>query len=229
MSHHQFYDQLRNQNNSLWRAIFEHPFVKGIGDGSLSRDRYEFFLKQDYVYLIDFSRVFALASAKAQSLEDMGYFATLLEATLNIEMDLHRKTCREFGISNDDLEATQKGMITSAYTNLLLRTCYEGNIQDIMAVLLPCAAGYVEIGGLLKNQGLPENKYYRDWINTYSSDEFKQFADWLIDKMNRFAEKSSEEDRARWMRSYRSSARFEYLFFEMSWKKEDWPQEIQVR
>ena len=87
-----FYDRLRLNTETLWQAIFSHPFVKGIGDGTLSRDRYEFFLKQDYVYLIHFSRVFALASAKAHGLEDMRYFATLLDATLNTEMALHRKT-----------------------------------------------------------------------------------------------------------------------------------------
>ncbi|HEY5190642.1 MAG TPA: hypothetical protein VII77_01550, partial [Candidatus Deferrimicrobium sp.] len=56
-----FYRELREKTDPLWETIFHHPFVKGIGDGTLSRDRFEFYLKQDYVYLIDFSRVFALA------------------------------------------------------------------------------------------------------------------------------------------------------------------------
>ena len=137
MSDTGFYDELRSESESLWQAIFNHPFVRGIGEGDLSHDRYEYFLKQDYVYLIEFSRVFALASAKAQYLEDMGYFATLLDVTLNMEMDLHRKACAEFGIAADDLEATEPAMITIAYTNLLIRTCYEGTLTEILAVLLP--------------------------------------------------------------------------------------------
>jgi thiaminase/transcriptional activator TenA len=121
MSKSQFYEEMRQKADPLWQAIFEHPFVTGIGDGTLSRDRFEFYLKQDYVYLIDFSRVFALASVKSWNLQDMGTFATLLNATLNMEMELHRKTCAAFGIPAQDLEKTRKSMITSAYTNLLVQ------------------------------------------------------------------------------------------------------------
>ena len=98
MSNPTFCTEIRNKTNSLWSAIFKHPFVRGIGRGTLDQDRYEFYLKQDYVYLVEFSRVFALATAKAQQLSDMSYFASLLNATLNIEMDLHRRTCANFGL-----------------------------------------------------------------------------------------------------------------------------------
>jgi thiaminase/transcriptional activator TenA len=153
----------------------------------------------------------------------MAYFSTLLNATLNMEMDLHRRTCQAFGISNSELEKTEKSMITSAYTNLLVKTCYEGNLADILAVLLPCAAGYIEIGQRLKNQGLPENQYYQDWINTYSSQDFADLTQWLIEKMNGYAADASSFLKKKWYESYLLSARFEYLFFEMSWTMETWP------
>ncbi|MBW1697142.1 MAG: thiaminase II [Deltaproteobacteria bacterium] len=223
MSGLKFYETLRGETDELWQAIFSHPFVKGIGEGNLSRERYEFFLKQDYVYLIDFSRVFALASAKASGLEEMSYFATLLEATLNKEMALHRKTCAEFGISAEALEKTEPAMITTAYTNLLVRTCYEGSMSEILSVLLPCEAGYSEIGRRLKSRGLPEDPFYRDWIETYASEEFLMFANWLIDKSNQMADGCSPKARNRLKHLYVSSARFEYLFFEMSWNMQKWP------
>ncbi len=218
-----FYKALRNDADELWQTIFAHPFVTGIGDGSLSRERYEFFLKQDYIYLIDFSRVFALASVKAQQLEDMSYFATLLDATLNTEMALHRKTCAEVGIPSKELEKTEPAMITTAYTNFLVRTCYEGSMLDILSVLLPCAVGYTEIGRRLKTENPPADPFYREWIDTYSSDEFVAFANWLIDKANLNAEGTSRETKKRLQRFYILSARFEYLFFDMSWNMEMWP------
>lgn len=226
MSSQLFYDALRSGTDSLWAATFGHPFVKGIGDGSLPRDCYAFFLKQDYIYLIEFSRVFALASAKAGSLGDMSYFSVLLDATLKTEMDLHRRTCRSFGISPQELEQTAPAMITTAYTNLLVRTCYEGTLIDIVAVLLPCAVGYAEIGKRLKENGLPDDRFYRDWIETYSSAAFTEFADWLIAKINQLAAQVTVSDTQRLYRLYRSSARFEYLFFDMSWNKELWPEGI---
>lgn len=218
-----FYLEMRQKADPLWQAVFDHPFVRGIGDGTLSRDRFEFYLKQDYVYLIDFSRVFALATAKAWTLPDMGTLATLLNVTLNTEMALHRKTCAAFGISAKELEKTRKSMITTAYTNQLVRTCYEGSLSDILAVLVPCACGYVEIARNLKSKGLPDDRFYRDWINTYSSREFEEFGDWLIERMNAHAEHAAPERKAYWYGLYEASARFEYLFFDMSWKKEEWP------
>ena len=114
-------------------------------------------------------------------------------------------------------------MITSAYTDLLVRTCYEGGLPEILAVLLPCACGYAEIGRRLKSQGLPENRFYRDWIDTYSSREFLDLSDWLIEKMNAHAGEDSGRRKEYLFRLYESSTRFEYLFFDMSWKKEEWP------
>jgi thiaminase/transcriptional activator TenA len=221
MSDATFYREVREKTDSLWRESFHHPFVKGIGDGTLPRDRFEFYLKQDYVYLIDFSRVFALASAKSRTLPEMGAFAALLHATLATEMELHRKTCAAFGIDAEELSRTRKSPVTSAYTDLLVRTAYEGEVSDILAVLLPCACGYVEIGKRLKSEGLPENPHYRDWIDTYSSREFREFADWLIGRMNEDAADAPARHKERWRRLYESSARYEYLFFDMSWKKEE--------
>jgi thiaminase/transcriptional activator TenA len=226
MSSKSFYEQIRGKTDRLWQATFSHPFVSGIGDGSLSRQRYEFFLKQDYLYLTEFSRVFALGTTKAKNLRDMTYFADLLQGTLKTEMELHRRTCKAFGIALEDLEKTEPALITTAYTNHLVRTCYEGSFSDILAVLLPCGSGYIEIGQHLKVQGLPENKFYQDWINTYTSKEFVEVAEWLEARMNVIAAASCEEDRIRWYRLYLTSARFEYLFFDMCWNKQVWPENI---
>ena len=218
-----FYRQLRDSNDALWQAIFSPPFVCGIGDGSLTRDRYEFFLKQDYIYLIEFSRVLALASAKADLLPDMRCFATLLQATLTTEMDLHRKTCAAFGIAAADLERTEPAMITTAYTNLLVRTCYEGDLLDILSVLIPCAVGYGEIGFRLKTRGLPEDPFFKDWIQTYASDEYVELTEWLKARLDEQAGGIMDRKKSGCHRLYRASARYEYLFFDMSWHMQKWP------
>ena len=218
-----FYAQIRQDTESIWKAIFDHPFVRGIGDGTLPRDRFEFYLKQDYVYLIDFSRVFGLAAVKSATLSDMGNFATLMNVTLNSEMELHRKTCEAFGILRETLEDTRRAMITCAYTDYLVRTCFEGDLADILAVLTPCACGYAEIANVLKAKGLPGVSFYKDWIETYSSAEFEEFAKLLIERLDAHAEGAPKRLKDRWRRLYETSARYEYLFFDMSWKMEEWP------
>jgi len=218
-----FYSEMRLNTDTLWESVFNHPFVKGIGDGTLSNDRYTFFLKQDYLYLIGLSRFYSVGCAKSPTIDEMKYFASLLHTTLHVEMDLHRRTCTDFGIDLNDPENTESAMFTAAYVNLLLKTAYEGSIGDILAVHLPCAAGFVEIGKLLKSKGLPENKHYRDWINTYSSQEFEDYAMWLINRFNYYAEQASASKRSKWFDLYKSSLKFEYCFFDMSWRKEFWP------
>jgi thiaminase/transcriptional activator TenA len=218
-----FSDTLQSECDALWQAMLRHPFVAGIGDGSLARDKFEFYLKQDYVYLVEFSRVFALASAKARELNDMSYFAKLLDLTLNTEMDLHRRICAGFGIPADELEKTAPALTTLAYTSFLVKTCYEQPLAGIIAVLLPCAWGYAFIGQNLKAKGLPQPQHYRDWIETYASDEFGNWANWLKNKMDELDAGASEKEKAHWSNLYETSARFELLFFEMGWRKEGWP------
>jgi thiaminase/transcriptional activator TenA len=221
MQSRQFYDELND--NYIWQKIKSHPFVTGIADGSLSKKKYEFFLKQDYLYLIEFAKLLALAVVKADNPADMSYFSNLLDVTLNTEMDLHRQTCNEFGISTDELLTTQPAMITVAYTNFLLKAGYEGSFEDILAVLLPCAAGYEEIASHLLSQGAAtKDKFYQQWLEMYSSEGYRSLVAWLIERMNKAAKTSSAKDRDRWHRLYLTSARFEYLFFEMSWKCNFW-------
>ena len=53
---------LRLKAEPIWRKELQHPFVRGLADGSLPVERFRFYLRQDYVFLIDYCRVFALAS-----------------------------------------------------------------------------------------------------------------------------------------------------------------------
>jgi thiaminase/transcriptional activator TenA len=215
-----FCQQLRQQADPVWRSILDHPFVRGIGSGTLPHDCYELFIKQDYLYLIEFSRMFAVLSARAERLADMAYFAKLLDVTLNTEMDLHRKTCAEFGIPAEDLEQTQPALVTQAYTDFLVKTAYQQPLAGGLAALLPCAWGYVVIGKELKAKGLPQNQHYRDWIETYASREFEQVSDWLRARLDALALHAPEQGKERWNELFQRSSRFEWMFFEMAWRKD---------
>jgi len=215
--------EFRERSAPLWKAIMNHPFVRGLGSGELSRERFEHYLKQDYVYLIEFGRVLALAAAKSEDLAGMSSFAKLLNATLELEMDLHRRTCADFGITPEMLERVQPSLVTTAYANLLVRTCYEGRPADMLAALLPCEAGYVEIAESLRSRDVPSNPHYKDWIDTYSSAEFREFARWVASTFDELAVGAPRRDVDRWYRLYLTSARFELLFFDMGWRMEVWP------
>jgi len=219
-----FTEEARKKAAPIWDACLNHPFVKGIGDGSLDMEKFKYWVKQDYVYLKDFSRVFALGAAKAKDLATMGTFAKLLDGTLNVEMNLHRKYAAKFGISEEELESETPAPTTQAYTDFLVVHSYSGDLAELMAVLLPCEWGFWEIGTYLKEHGdTSERNPYRDWIEMYSSQEFEEFCRWCIELMDREAEQCPPQKREFLLDIFITSSRYEYLFWEMAYKLERWP------
>ncbi len=218
-----FTDELYVAAQPIWDAQLAHPFVRGIGDGSLDEARFKRWVLQDYRYLKEFARVFAWAAAKAERLESMGWYAAVLNLTLNTEMGLHRKYAERFGLSGEDLETAPIWPTTRAYTDFLVRTAADGDMADLVAALLPCAWGYVHVAQQLARRERPADQRYADWIAQYASQEFAQAAEWLKAEMNRLAEDASAEKRARLKELFLLSSRYELAFWQMCWTGEAWP------
>ena len=204
-------------------AILAHPFIMGVGDGSLPVDRFKHYIEQDYAYLIDYSRVLAVASARAPTLDTMGWFANLLDETLNTEMELHRSYCAEFGITKDRLEAVRPAPPTIAYTSFLLKTAHQDSFGELVASLIPCQWGYWEIGDYLARNGEPqEAPLYCQWIQMYASKEFAELAQEIRILADQVAEDAGPLQVASMEQAYLTSLRFEYQFWEMSYNLEHW-------
>ena len=219
-----FIENMNKKYASLEEAIFHHPFVRGIGNGSLPVENFKFYMKQDYVYLIDYTHIFSLAVTKAPDLKLKGKFAELLDVTLNTEMALHRSYAEEFGITQEELANTEPAPTTRAYINYLLRVAYEGSLAEILASVLPCQLGYAEIGRDLAKKGKPQSQpLYGRWIDTYSSKEFCDLAEWLKDLCDELAEDAGKEELKRMDTHYLIAARYEYMFWNMSYTMEKWP------
>lgn len=219
----QITDEFFEAARPVWDAQVEHPFVRGIADGSLDEEVFKRWVVQDYLYLKEFSRVFAWAAAKADLLSSMGWYARMLDLTLNTEMGLHRQYAARFGLTENDLEATPKWPTTRAYTDFLIRTAADGEMADLLAALLPCAWGYVYIARHMSPGDPPKDQRYADWIAQYASEEFAEAAAWLRHEMNRLAANVDPARKERLINLFLTSSRYEWLFWEMCWKGEEWP------
>jgi thiaminase (transcriptional activator TenA) len=155
-----------------WRAYSRHAFVEGLRDGSLPRSTFLHYLRQDYVFLIHFARAWALAVAKAETLEEMKTAAATVHALVHHEMQLHIETCAGEGISQAELEATPEAAENLAYTRYVLEAGYSGDFLDLMAALAPCVLGYGEIGARLAAEA--GQTPYRGWIDTYAGEEYQE-------------------------------------------------------
>ena len=218
-----FTDRLRVAADPVWRAQHEHPFVRGIGDGSVDREQFRFWVRQDYVFLLDYARLFALAAARAPDLETMTAFARLLVETLETEMSLHRRYAAEFDISEAQLAAETKSPATAAYTDFLLRTAALGDYTELVAALLPCMWGFSEIGSELKRRGLPADTLCAQWVEMYASPEFAELAAWCRDLLDRLAHGLPEERLGRIEEAFVTSSRHELRFWEAAYRLESWP------
>ena len=216
-------DSLRARANDIWSAQHDHPFVRGIGDGTLDHDRFAFWLRQDYLYLIDYARTFAYAAARSPDLGTMSRFSRLLRETLESEMDLHRSLAAEFGSSADDLEREKKTPTTQGYTDFLLRAAAAGDFAELIAALLPCMWGYSEVGCVLDDRGRPDDLRYARWIASYSSPEFAELASWCRDLLDTHTQGLGGEAMGRVTQAFMTSSRYELAFWEMGWRGERWP------
>jgi len=218
-----FAEDIETRALPVREAILTHPFISGVGDGSLPVEKFKHYVRQDYVYLIDYSRVLALASAKAPDLEAMGWFAGLLDETLNVEMDLHRTYCAEFGVTREDLESTKPAPTTVAYTSYLLKVAHQQSFGELVASLLPCQWGYWEIGNHLARRGEPKQApLYCQWIQMYASEEFASLAQEIRALASRVAQDAGPRQLEAMAEAYLTSLRFEYMFWEMSYSQEEW-------
>ena len=216
-----FITEIENQTLSIRQAILEHPFITGIGDGSLPVDRFKYYVIQDYVYLIDYSRALAIASARAIDLQDMSWFARLLDETLNREMELHRSYCQSFGISLQELESVEPAPTTMSYTNFLLKTAYQGSFGELVASLLPCQWGYWEIGDHLLKRGLPTSApLYAEWIKMYTSEEFTELAHQIREMADRIGGGAGFIEQAAMRQAYTNSVQLEHRFWDMAYGSE---------
>jgi thiaminase/transcriptional activator TenA len=218
-----FCHELRDHAKEIWNGWHEHPFIKGIGAGSLDREKYIYWIKQDYVYLKDYARVFALAGAKAKRLEDMQDFARLMDGVLNTEMNLHRNYCSRFEIDVQELDKLEKSPTCQGYTDFLVRTAAVETVGITLAALLPCFWGFYEIGCRLQEVGNtgPDN-LYRDWIVMYSSPDFAHLVEWSKNLMERYAAEAGEAERDGMKEAFLISSKYEAMFWEMAHALEEW-------
>lgn len=214
---------LRELADPIWQAQHDHPFVQGLGDGTLDEKKFGHWLRQDYLYLIDYSRLFAAAVLRAPDLETMQTMAQIVHEILHTEMDLHRSYVGNFGISAEDLEREIKAPTCQGYTDFLLRTATTGDFTELLGALLPCIWGYAEIGQRLAEGTPPNDERYARWIGMYASEEFAALGAWCRDLVDRYGTGLPDDARKRMEAAFITSSRYELAFWDMAWIGEDWP------
>jgi len=212
------FERLKADSAADWCRYVEHPFVAGLQDGSLPEAAFRHYLVQDYLFLIHFSRAWAVAVYKADNLADMRAATEALNGILNVEMQLHIDYCRGFGISPEEMETAPEDTATMAYTRYVLEAGLQGDVLDLHIALAPCVIGYGEIGARLasdtatKREGNP----YLSWIEMYSGDDYREVMDGAKAHLDVLARTRLTEARFDSLsRTFNQATRLEAAFWQM--------------
>ena len=162
----------RSAAGQHWPAYTQHRFVEGLRDGSLPRAAFLDYMVQDYLFLVHFSRAWALAVTKADTVDEMRLCAGTVDALINGEMALHIRTCADLGLTESDLFKAEEKPQNIAYTRYVLDAGHAGDFLDLLAALAPCVMGYGEIGARLGHEATSDT--YADWIATYAGEDYQQ-------------------------------------------------------
>ena len=213
------FERLKADCAQEWSAYIDHPFVKGLGDGSLPLACFQDYLRQDYLFLIQFARAYALGIYKGRDLSEMRAALEGLKAILDVEMDLHVRLSARWGVTADDLEQTVEKNGTIAYTRFVLDAGQAGDLLDLFASLAPCMIGYGEIGKRLAGEGAAtEQSTYGEWVREYASEEYQEVAQGARDNLDRLASSLLTEARYPQLRKlFAKAALLEADFWQMSW------------
>jgi thiaminase/transcriptional activator TenA len=220
MAHESFFERLKGAAAAEWRAYGEHPFTGAMADASLPQAAFRHYLVQDYLFLIEFARAYALAVYKAPQLSDMREAAAALSAILDVEMNLHVKLCAGWGLSPADLERAVPAAETLAYTRYVLDTGMRGDLLALKVALAPCVIGYAEIATrLAAAAGGGAANPYRVWIDEYAGVAYQEVAAKARADLDRLAQRYLTPAReAELVAIFKEATRLEADFWEMGWR-----------
>jgi len=183
------------------------PFVRGLGDGSLPRAAFTWYLAQDALYLREYSRVLAEASRLAPTASEQAFWAASAHGALESEMLLHNSW-----LSEEVMVDARPSDTTTAYLNHLLAAGASGDYGVLVAALLPCFWMYQDVGTRLHPFSSAAHPY-RSWLDTYADEAFAESTKRAIAIVTSVAAQSDGPRRDAMTVAFHASADHERAFF----------------
>lgn len=211
-------EQLLAASADIWAAYNEHPFVLGIQNGTLDKEKFRFYMIQDYLYLGEYAKTFAIGVAKATSLENAMLFSKYI-SVMNGELNVHSDYMSRLGVTQEDIDSAKRSLDNLSYTSYMLRVAYEEGEAEIIAAILACAYSYEVIAKKMveNNPAAVDDEFYGSWIRGYVSEEYSAENRVLIDKLESMTENYTPAQLEHLKDIFVACSRYEMAFWELSW------------
>lgn len=202
----------------VYQQTLRHPFLEGLTTGKLPREAFDFYLRQDSLYLRSFAQALHALAAKAPKEDWAATLARHATEAIEAERQLHRSLLAP----SREKAPVEMAPTNRAYTNHLLASVSRLSFTEGLAAMLPCYWIYWEVGKDLKRRGSADPSYAK-WIDQYSAPEYGATVNEVLAMMNESAAAASAAERESARKLFLLSVRYEYMFWDMAWRQERWP------
>lgn len=212
-------DRLLSASQSVWDTYHQHPFVLGLQNGTLDQAKFRHYILQDYLYLIEYAKVFAIGITKARSLPVMQLFSSYIQSIVHSEMTTHTGYMEKLNISREELAQTPVALSNRSYTAYMMQVAYEGGEAEALTAILSCAYSYEAIGCAIarENPDAAIHPLYGDWVQYYSGDQYHQDNLRLLNMLETLTKNYTEQQLCRLENIFVICSRYESEFWDMAW------------
>lgn len=208
-------------SKEIWAGYHTHPFVRGIADGSLDREKFRYYMIQDYLYLMDYAKVFAIGVSKSRDGDTMRLFAGYVHQILDGEMDIHKGYMARLGITPEEAERTSVALDNLSYTSYMLRVAYDEGPAEIAAAILSCAVSYEVIAKQIvaEHPEAADHPFYGEWVRGYADPGYAAANRILEELTDRLTADYSEPQLRHLTEIFMACSRYEGAFWDMAWEQ----------
>jgi thiaminase/transcriptional activator TenA len=217
-----FSDEAWQRIGPLYDAILALPFNRELAAGSLSRERFTFYMLQDAIYLTQFGRALAATAARAPDEDAMIQFAGSAQAAVVVERELHAGFFKTFGVTPEQAAAAEPSPTCEHYTHYLLALAHNAPYEVSVAALLPCFWIYWKVGTYLFDIAEPDNSF-QPWIDTYADEAFAGGVRKVIAISDRVGADATSPVRAQMLKAFVRASQLEWMFWDSAYRLEAWP------
>lgn len=213
-------DQAWEAIQPIYHEILKMPFIEELKNGTLPLEKFQFYMLQDAKYLEHYGRALATLGSKAADNEMALDFFEFGKNALIVERALHEAYFKQF-----NLEPNQEITIEPVchhYIHFLKSTVAYDPIEVATAAILPCFWIYKEVGDHIYQNQNTENNPYKNWIETYSGEEFAEGVKKALQYSNYMAENSTEKGRKAMLEAFIAASRLEFNFWDAAYRNITW-------
>lgn len=213
-----FIERVSKKAMPIWIDCLNTDFIQKMGDGTLPVEDFRNYIIQDSIYLRNYARVLAVGIVKAQDIQQVKTFYSLLSFVNAGEGNTRIEYLKEYGLTDTQADSLPQHPANKAYTDFMMKCACEGGAAEILFSALPCMFSYYWIFTKLVQQ-YPQCKegYFKPFISDYTDEIYADICKQWADYAEKLCENISDEQKEKLTEIYIESSIHELNFWNMKW------------